>query len=476
MTDGAITRRTAIAGIAGAAGAGGVSAAQDAKLPPREVVTAAALGITGDGSKADADRAQRAFETAAREFRTIHFCGQREWRFATSLMLFGSEDRGSSVLRGEGAYSTVLHFLDEMAPAFINDQSEPDFRRLSMRGLTIRGGSHGILLRRTGDEVASLLDLSDVRFEFQREIGLYCEQYLIASSFVDTVFYYCNRGIACGRNANNLLFQKARFEGLNDRAVEFSSPGGGVNGCEDVRFVSCRFEGRNGQSRSDAFVIGGYRLSTLTVESGYFEDTHRTILRERGGLGQSAFKNCHFSGQLATEGKLQSEIFDADAIVAIEGSRFVQGAEGPRHVLVSGVNRGLKRRHGWYTAFGGALRYATPLRRVGHQGRLASIAWTGWSASEERRGALLSGRLQVTIRSAGVERLGFDLVVESGREGALCGRLTPLNPSPSGVGVAIGRSGQQLDLILSGAPADAAAMIEIDAVVDAPGEPPFLLI
>lgn len=483
-----ISRRTALAGMLTAGGAAAQVGSTPNGVPvvplERERLSALALGIRGDNTVADTDRAQRAIEQAARQFRTIHFEGQHEWVFRTSLMLFGSEDYGSSVLRGEGAYSTVIRCSDPTKPVFVNDTSQHDFRRLSIRGLTIRGGSRGLSIKRSGEQVASLLDLEEVRFEFQKEIAVFCDQYLVSCNFDDTVFYYCNRGIYTGRNANNVLFQKCRFEGLNDRVAEFDSPGGAVNGCEDVRFVSCRFEAQNEEPAADAFVIGGYRLSTLTVEGGYFENTHPTILRERGGLGQVVFRNCHFTGQLGAQPGFQREIFDSESIVTLDGNRFVTGSDGARHTLVAGVNRGLGRtRFGSYSEFGRTLRFQGPAKVLtSGVTRFMRVAWAPWSSPEDREGAAIQGELSVSVaptdRNVGGGIFRFQLSIIADPSGELQGRVWAMPSETAGVRVEISRledGSLSLSLAGGGRYEGFRCISSVDAVVAAPVEPPFLL-
>lgn len=482
-----VSRRVALAGLISAGGAvaqvGSSSSASTVVPQERQRLSALALGIRGDDTAADTDRAQRAIEEAARQFRTIHFEGQHEWVFRTSLTLFGSEDYGSSALLGEGAYSTVIRCSDPTKPVLVNDTSVNDFRRLSIRGLTIRGGRRGLSIRRSGEEVASLIDLADVRFEFQKEIGLHCDQYLISCFFDGVVFYYCNRGIYTGRNANNVLFQKCRFEGLNGRAAEFASPGGSINGCEDVRFVSPRFEAQNEEPASGAFVIGGYRLSTLTVDGGYFENTHATILHERGGLGQVVFRNCHFTGQAGTRGQFRREAFDSDSLVTLEGNRFVTGTDGARHMLVAGVNRGLARnRFGCFSEFGPSLRYvgaAVAIRAASTP--LLRVSWAGWSSPEDRRNATMNAEVRVSIQSGegglSGSLLRCEMVVAGGTNGRLRAQLSPLTPGNAGFEIAINDLGDEglLVVLVSGGGGDRTAIAAVDAIVSAPFEPPFMI-
>lgn len=485
-----ISRRAAMAGIAGAVGAG--SAATTMMAEPEAVIAtggstrllASALGIRGDDTTGDTDHAQRMIAAAARQFRTIHFEGRHEWVFRTSLTLFGSEDTGSSMLRGEGAYATVIRCSDSSKAVFVNDESERDFRRLSIRGLTIRGGKSGLSLRRHGEQVASLLDMNDVRFEYQTDIGLECEQYLISSNFTDVVFYYCNRGIYCGRNANNLLFTKARFEGLNGRSVEFASPGGSINGCEDVRFISPRFEARNEKPAADASVIGGYRLSTMTVDGGYFENTHSTILHERGSLGQIAFRNCHFTGQAPVAGKLQRETFDSDGIVTLDGNRFLTGSDGAPHMLIAGVNRGLSHeRFGFFTEYSASIRYVGPMVKIrGGTMTLLRIYAATPSASQESRPISMSASIKIAIATddGSAERpLRCDLVIDGRTDGQLRARISPLQPADLGYSISgLPSDDGGIAIILTdstGLMTQRRAVADLSGLTTAQGEQPFMI-
>lgn len=482
-----VSRRSAIVGMASAAslsGAGAVpNASKDARID-REIWLASKLGIRGDNTAADTDRAQRVIEDAARQRRALYFDGQDEWVFRTSLMLFGSEDKGSSIICGEGAYASVIRCSDISKPVFINDTSEDDFRRLSIRGLTIRGGSRGLHVRRQADQVASLFDFNDVRFEYQKDIGLFCDQYLISCNFDNVVFYYCNRGVYCGRNANNVLFSKPRFEGLNDSAVEFDSPGGGVNGCEDVRFINPRFEGRNQEPRKGAFVVGGYRLSTLTIDGGYFEDSHPVVLRERGGLGQVVFRNCHFSGQSNMGRGFQREEFDSDSIVTLDGNRFVTGTDGPRFALVTGVNRGLSRkRFGYFTEFGGTIRYVSSLVPVTRpETTLLRIAWSNWAAPEDREGAVMTADLVVSILDGQdaqqTRALECSLTVSDRRDGGLRARISSADFGATGDTLAARTHDDgsiSISLLQRQTDATRSAIAELRGLVIAEREPPFII-
>jgi hypothetical protein len=339
-------------------------------------------------------------------------------------------------------------------------------------------------VRRRAEQVASLFDFNDVRFEYQKEIGLFCDQYLISCNFDNVVFYYCNKGMYCGRNVNNVLLSKPRFEGLNDSAVEFDSPGGGVNGCEDVRFINPRFEGRNQEPRKGAFVVGGYRLSTLTIEGGYFEDSHPVVLRERGGLGQVVFRNCHFSGQSNMGRGFQREVFDSDSIVTLDGNRFVTGTDGPRFALVAGVNRGLSRkRFGYFTEFGGTIRYVSPLVPVtSPETALLRIDWSNWAASEDREGAVMMADLTVSILDGQDAQqtgaLQCSLTVSGRPDGGLQARISSTYFGATGATlVARTHDDGAISIALLQSPTGTlrSAISELRALVVAEREPPFII-
>lgn len=280
---------------------------------------------------------------------------------ANTLTAYGSEDTGSTVLVGQSEYGAVIYGKDSTKPILTNEDVM-DFRRLALRNLTLRRGSHAIRLVRTGDQVASLLSAEGVRFEAHGQGAIRCDQYAITWFLNNVVFYYANQAMYCGRNANNLKFVGARCEGMDDDIFEFTSPGGSVNGCEDVKFIGLRVEGRNDPATTGMSIFKGYRLSGLEMIGGYVEDSHRDVLQETGSVGGVAFRGVHFTGAENGVGGsgFKMDRFTSDGVVTLESNRFVTGSAGANKQLLIGVNRGLVPTFGAYLSIGESPVYQTP--------------------------------------------------------------------------------------------------------------------
>lgn len=285
------------------------------------------------------------------------------YRTTATLTVYGDEDTGATALEGENEYGTMIWCANLSADILTNDTTIADFRRLSLRNLSLGRGQWGLRIIRTGGQVASLIHCQNVRFERHGAGAIWVDQYAITWELSNTVFYFCNAGIRCGRNFNNITMIKPRFEGLDDVALDLDSPGSDVNGCEDVTLIAPRFEGRNAAGATGGSVIRGVRMSNFTVLGGYFENTYKRILEETLSLGQVCFKNTHFTGFEAdvSPAGFKSPEFDSDGLVTLESCRFVTPTDGPSQQLRVGTNNGISEAVGYYTQYEHSPSFTTRL-------------------------------------------------------------------------------------------------------------------
>lgn len=253
-------------------------------------------------------------------------------------VLFGDEGKACGIVATGFTY-----------PVFVTDTAPTnDFVGGYFGGFTVRNGTTGMLIQPSSGGATTTQSLcvwSDVRFEFQSTIGISCLSTFIGNTLRNVVFFYCVRGIYTAKQANLNLLDSCRWEGLDDISVNFDCVAGAARGGENNVFINARVEARNTAGMTGKRAIQLLNCHNTQFIGGYFENTFRTVLYERGGSG-TKFQGVWFTGEeseVAPAG-LKQEIFDSDAIVTFDSNDFLTGSKGAARMVMLGVNRGLNPR------------------------------------------------------------------------------------------------------------------------------------
>jgi hypothetical protein len=234
-------------------------------------------------------------------------------------------------LEGEGRNNSIIDNQNSplATPLIVNRNK--DTARLTLRDMSLHGGTHGIRIE-VGGSVDGVL-VEGVSFQLQQDSNFSCNKLLQMATFRDCTFGQSPFGVyAAAWTSNVVAFDRCSFEN-HSRAHLY------VRGAECINITGGRFEGG---------VMVGQELATIDLESAaavnfigvYFENTHQTLLRERKSRNGVSFTGCHFTGTQVGKA-LAAYRFDSDGIVTFGTNDWILPTEAPAKVALNGVNEKL---------------------------------------------------------------------------------------------------------------------------------------
>lgn len=231
-------------------------------------------------------------------------------------------------LEGEGPNRT---FLDNQnaplkAPLIVN--ANPATARLSVRGMSLHGGTHGIQINVEGYVEGALFE--QLSFQLQSDKNVECNKLLQMTTFRDCAFGMSPFGVYCaGWTANVVAFDQCSFESHSHAHLY-------LRGAEAVTVTGGRFEG-GGVFEQDRATIDIEDAGAVNFIGVYFENTHPILLRERRSRNSVAFSGCHFTGTTGDAGMVAYR-FDSDGIVTFGTNDWGRMTQAPDRVALHGVN------------------------------------------------------------------------------------------------------------------------------------------
>jgi hypothetical protein len=234
-------------------------------------------------------------------------------------------------LEGEGPGHT---FIDNQnapidAPLIVN--ANPVTASLSLRGLSLHGGSHGIKITVSGYIETMLIER--VSIQLQSDKNVECNKLLQMSTFRDCIFGLSPFGVYVASWTSNVIaFENCSFENHTRTHLY-------LRGAECVTVRGGRFEGGGTASGSQATIDIEDAAATNFI-SVYFENTHKVLLLERKSRNSVSFIGCHFSGATGATG-LIPYTFDSDGIVTFGTNDWGLITQAPKRVSLQGINEKL---------------------------------------------------------------------------------------------------------------------------------------
>lgn len=237
-------------------------------------------------------------------------------------------------LEGEGRERT---FIDNQnsplpMPLVINDPA--GIAHISLRGMSLHGGTHGIRL-----EVANYvegLSIDSVSFQLQTDKNFECNKLLQMATFRDCSFGLSPYGVYVAAWTSNVVsFDGCSFENHSRTHLH-------LRGAECVTITAGRFEG-GGVFDPERFTLDIESAAAVSFTGVYFENTHPTLLRERHSRDGISFNACHFTGAPGPSGppSLVAYRFDSDGIVTFGPNDWHLPTPAPARIALHGVNRKL---------------------------------------------------------------------------------------------------------------------------------------
>lgn len=234
-------------------------------------------------------------------------------------------------LEGEGPDHT---FIDNQntplnAPLIVN--ANPVTASLSLRGLSLHGGSHGISVTVSGYIEAMMIE--QVSIQLQSDKNIECNKLLQMSTFRDCTFGLSPFGVyAASWTSNVVAFENCSFENHTRTHLH-------LRGAECVTIRGGRFEG-GGDPSSQQATIDIEDAASVNFIGVYFENTHPVLLREHRSRDAVSFIGCHFSGATGLTGLIPYS-FDSDGIVTFGTNDWGHNTKSPKKVSLQGVNEKL---------------------------------------------------------------------------------------------------------------------------------------
>lgn len=237
-------------------------------------------------------------------------------------------------LEGEGRDRT---FIDNQntplaMPLVINDPT--GIARVSLRGLSLHGGTHGIQIQ-VASYVEGLL-VDGVSFQLQTDKNFECNKLLQIATFHNCSFGLAPYGVYVAAWTSNVVsFYGCSFENHSRTHLH-------LRGAECVTISGGRFEGGGGFD-ADYATIDIESAAAVNFTGVYFENTHLILLRERHSRDGVSFNGCHFTGAAGPSGPgaLVAYRFDSDGIVTFGSNDWYLPTSAPSRIALNGVNRKL---------------------------------------------------------------------------------------------------------------------------------------
>jgi hypothetical protein len=303
----------------------------------QERTTAASFDVIADGVTDDSLAFQNLLERASASQRPVRPLGR---------ILVGRSIRlhDGSQIAGEGTNASVIVAQADKDiliadPAARNKQLKTWSLNLRLSDLTLRGGRRAMNLD-VQDVVASHI-YDRVTFDGSTEYDLYVNRMLVGNNFNRVIFNGHRHNIYVASGVSNLnSFYSSEFRELGGTAITF------LGGSQANTFIAPRFEGqRDIAPNSDLPVIKLENATGFSITGGYFENVHRTILRETTSHSQVWFAHTRFSGQEAQTAA--SEEFQSNGAVGFFSNEFRVGSHGAEQMMLLGRNKGLDTRRSW---------------------------------------------------------------------------------------------------------------------------------
>lgn len=237
-------------------------------------------------------------------------------------------------LRGEARNGSVIdnqhHRLD--APQIVN-KDPVAFLYVTIRDLTLNGGSHAIKVRATR-EVAGIV-IEGITANLQTEANF------TFSSMQTTVIRDCHlmdgkHGLSVeGFPCNSVHLDNTRLGRHSDASIRLRGADGFV-----MAGGSIEAGGAAGRGTIDVETGGAY-ANAIHFRNVYFENTHEFLLRSRGAKS-IGFSQCKITGTGAS-GEMSAYRFDCgEDLIAFYDNHWDKTTTGPANMLLQGLNDGLR--------------------------------------------------------------------------------------------------------------------------------------
>lgn len=235
------------------------------------------------------------------------------------------------ILEGMGIGVTIIdnqnHRLSD--PLIVND--DPGTARMTLKNLSLHGGSHGVRISVTSSVDGVLLD--GISFQLQSDKNLECNKLLQIAAFYNCVFGSAPYGVyVAAWTSNVLLFEHCSFE-------NHTMPHLYLRGAECINIIGGRFEG-GGQPEGDHATIDIEGAASVNIRGVYFENTHPILIKERKSRNTVIFDGCHFSGARGEKGLVPYR-FDSDGIVGFGSNDWGLPTSAPAKTRLIGTNNNL---------------------------------------------------------------------------------------------------------------------------------------
>jgi len=235
------------------------------------------------------------------------------------------------VLEGEGRDRTIIDNQNSSLDAPLIVNKDPSFASLSLRRMSLHGGTHGVKI-----EVSQYVDgllIEEVSFQLQTDKNVECNKLLQMASFRDCSFGLSPFGVYVASWTSNVVaFDRCSFEN-HSRAHLY------LRGAECVTCTGGRFEG-GAVFEKDVATIDIEQAASVNFIGVYFENTHPLLLRDRRSRDGVSFSGCHFTGTTGPNGLVPYQ-FDSDGIVTFGTNDWGLVTQSPARVALHGVNEKL---------------------------------------------------------------------------------------------------------------------------------------
>lgn len=317
-----------------------------------------------------------------------------------SLVTLVGEARNGSILDNQN------HRIDK--PLIVN-KDPVAFLYVTIRNLTLHGGTHAIKIRATR-EVAGIV-IEGITTNLQTEANI------TFSSMQTTVIRDCHlmdghHGISVeGFPCNSIHIENTRLGRHSDASIR-------IRGADGFMMIGGSIEA-GGLPRKATIDIetGGAYANAVHFQNVYFENTHEFILRSRGAKTVS-LRGCKITGTGAGGKPMESYKFDcADDLIVFSDNHWDLPTQGPKNMMLCGSNDNL--------GGSGNLWGARSARRI-------QVASRSFSRSEALQGLL-------SLSTEGEVRGCFELFLEE--EG-----VGPIKRLKTAISVLADKSGPKISL------------------------------
>lgn len=236
-------------------------------------------------------------------------------------------------LEGESRWGSIIdnQNLPLAAPQLTN--KAPSFIYVTIRNLTLNGGTHGIRVVGPGEVAGCVIDGVTAQLQTEANIEF--------SSLQTTVFRDCH--LIHGRHGISVTHYPCNSVTLiNTRLGSHSDASLRLRGADLVAMIGGSMEagGRPGPATIDV-ETGSVYANAIAFRHVYFESTHRVLLRSRGTKGLS-FDGCKFTGTAVGTAGFTPYRFDCgDDRIGFSNNFFQQPTHAPSHAVLSGLNENL---------------------------------------------------------------------------------------------------------------------------------------